>query len=140
MKSIKDTILERIDDVRKGMNSLRSSDFGNAFFWQVVCAQAETKLKDEWAKLQDPQGKLKLKDDDDMRDLGSGDHVITNSKLFSVTAKIGAGRRTLNVDMLKSAIVRAYPSVRLDKLTEIIEDCKIQGKEQLTKRVVENVR
>lgn len=140
MNSIKETMLERVNDVRQGMNSLRSSDFGYLFFWQEVGALAEKECKEAWKKLQDPKGKVNVGSDDDMRALGVGDHVVTNSKLFSVVAKIAAPRTNLDVELLQNAIIKAYPNVKATRLASIVEACRLEGKAALTKRVVENVQ
>jgi len=135
MATIKERIAARLEDVRTGMNSLRSSKLGNAYFWQEVGALADKGAKAAWAEMQTGKDSFVL-DDDSMRALGEGEHVVERTKLFCVSAKIAAPRKNFDLD---SFIAAASKKFKIDaaKLTALADAHKVSGKPSLTKRVLE---
>jgi hypothetical protein len=139
-KSIASVLIEEVNDLRLSKGIIRRSDYGPAFFWQTICSHSEKQCEEAWKKLQDPNGKVKLHDDDAMRAFGIGDHIVVTATPFAVSAKVTTGRRMIDTEALKAAIIEAYPNVRLERLDAIIEASKKASKNPLQKRIVEIVK
>jgi hypothetical protein len=101
--------------------------------WQEAKSMAEKNLKQAWA---DAQAEGLVTTDDDMRALGEGTHVVTESGPFSVTAKVSTARSSIDADLLLSAIVSHFKCTPLVALN-VIERGKKEGKPALEKRVLE---
>jgi len=136
MATIKDTMLKRVDDVRTGMNSLRTSHYGDAFFWQELSSLADKKLKEAWAVLQGAKASARVNDDDTLRALGAGDHVLDRTKRFVCMAKVTEPRKGLDEALLVATLAKKY---KLDPVAvaAVIAACKVPGKPALSKRILE---
>jgi hypothetical protein len=143
--SIKETLIERVNDVRLGMNSLQSSDFGDVFFWQEVSSYADKQHEAAWKELQAPEkGRPKIKTDDELRALGEGPHSLKTTKLFNVQIQVAKASSTLTkegFDAFLAELCHKYKILDTKAVLGLVEKHKkAGGKARLTKRVVENVR
>lgn len=103
------------------------------YYWQILSAFAEASFKEAWqnavtAKVVSP--------DEELRQLGAGEHLLTDSKLFSAMVTVSKPRTTFDRELFIDTVAKKY---KLDKvkLVALAESCKTQGNPALTKRVVE---
>jgi hypothetical protein len=102
------------------------------FAWQTIAKHAEELLKRSWAAAQP----VEVPDDDFMRALGRGEHIVTEAGAFTCIANITAPRMLLNQDDFNQAVSKRY-EIDIAELLDLAEACKTEGKPPLSKRVLE---
>lgn len=119
----------------------RRSNSGDIFFRlhmaQEMKRQADEMAKKAWADavaegLVDPDDKIK-----EAHDVGT--HIIAESDCFSVTAKISAPRKSIDVEAFVARLARSKYRVPLAITMQMIEETKKEGSKVLEKRVLEAV-
>lgn len=138
MATIKETILQRVEEVRQGLNSLKRSDYGNLYFYQEVAAWAAKQEEAEWKKLQDAKTGL-LDSDDDMRALGEGPHIVASGKVLQVCASVSKPRSTFQLEAFIETLCKRFKLLP-EKVVVIAEGSKAEGRAALSKRVVETIQ
>lgn len=129
---LKDKITEAVPAILSASNAMRSADYGAIFFWQEVGSLAEKKLKEAWAAAQ-----LKLlPDDEGMRALGEGEHIVAEDKRFSVVAKVSKPGERFDLDTFIAAVAKKYKADPV-ALKALADASKKQAKPSLSKRVLE---
>jgi hypothetical protein len=103
------------------------------FYWQEVLSLAEDEVKAAWRAAQEVG---LIPSDDDMRALGEGEHIVVDSQLFSVLAKVSKPSERFDRDLFIATLVKKY-KLEKARLEAIAESCKVPSKAALSKSVVE---
>ena len=109
------------------------SYLGEIFTWQEVKDYSESALKEAWRKAREDGV---VPSDEDLRALGTGEHIVVESNSFSCLATINKPRKNLDVEALVDALVKKF---KLDRgvVVGMVEKCKKDGTPPLSKRVRE---
>lgn len=102
------------------------------FAWQTISKMADEKVKSSWDIVQPSL----IPDDDALRRLGRGEHIITEAGPFSAVATIQAPRTAFDVEMFTAAVAKKY-RIDIDELNAMAENCRPDQKAPLSKRVLE---
>jgi hypothetical protein len=103
------------------------------YFWQEISVFADNALKESWRSCQE---RGVIPSDDDMRALGEGEHIVIDSQLFSVLAKVSKPSERFDRDLFIATLVRKY-KLNKAKLEAVADSCKVPCKASLSKSVVE---
>jgi hypothetical protein len=138
MSDLSHKLQKRVTDLLTTFVPLRKGDNKGSYLadiWvaQEIERQADKALAQAWKRAQDDGV---VADDDEMRALGVGDHLVSESNDFSVTAKVAKGREIFYKGVFIAAVSKKY-KIDIVKLNELAEKCVSNGKLPLTKRVVE---
>jgi hypothetical protein len=134
-------------EIRHGINALKVSNLGLIFFWQTVCKLATDRLETAWAQAQTPfdnkkdtaiNGSPLIMSDDEMRAVGTGEHVVMSTKNFIIVAKVDKARETVDLDTTLAAIAHEFKILDTVRLIKVANESKVKGQAPLTKRVLEN--
>jgi len=107
--------------------------FGTIFYWQEIKKFSEAAHEAAWKIAQ----KAKVApEDDDLRDLGNGEHIISDSKLFSFIVKVDNPRKTFDQEAFIEQISRKY-KLNVAELSKIAATCMKDSKPPLSKRILE---
>ena len=101
--------------------------------WQEAKAYADKQLKAAWATA---QAEGVVDDDDKMRELGEGQHIVNEAGKFSVTAKVTSGGSTFKPETAVAKMVSRF-KVTAERAERLIEDSKEENTARLEKRVLE---
>ena len=139
MKTAKEQILEGVVDLAASIKvpELKKNEgalYVNVFIWQEINRIAEDSLKKAWATAQAKDGVLV--DDDEMRALGEGDHIVSESGTFSLVAKVSKPRQSFQKDDFIAAAARQFKTSPAKVLELYEKHCK-DGKPALQKRIME---
>lgn len=104
------------------------------FVWQTVKKLGETGLKDAWANAQRDDGPVP--DDTALRALGEGEHIVIESKTFSLLAKVTKPRSSFDKKLFVEVAAKKF-KVRKEEIEALIESCSTLGQPVLEKRLVE---
>lgn len=107
--------------------------FGTIYYWQEIKKHAESALETSWKLAQ--KSKV-IPDDDDLRDLGAGEHIIADSKQFSFIAKVDRPRQNFDPEQFIQLVAKRYKLSAPD-LTKMAAGCLKDSKPPLTKRILE---
>lgn len=114
--------------------SLTGKQLWTVYFWQVVAEVAEKSKKASWEAIQGAGGLVDA--DDKLRALSAGEHIAAESNKYTVMVKLSEPRKTFNLEAFIEKAARRY-RIPKDKLTELAEACRTEGKPALTKRIIE---
>ena len=133
------SFLEGIHDSRVG--GVRNPEKGNSgkllfdiYTWQVVSDIAEEMLKAAYEQAQQRGGIMG--DDDRLRLLGEGDHIVAESDKFSATAKVSKPRANFDREAFITDICKTF-KLQESKVQACVKRSTKTGKASLTKRVLE---
>lgn len=142
------SVKQQIDELLAGMTAGKNAFISNPdwkdkrgrvlyeiFVWQTICSAAEKSLKAAWKAAQTGPEAF-IDEDDELRQLGSGDHIVVDTDCFSVTAKLASERSYFNPEHFADDAVRKW-KVKKDDVLRMIEAAKLPGNPSLTKRVLE---
>lgn len=107
--------------------------FGPIYFWQEIKKYAESAHEAAWKTAQ--KAKV-VPDDDALRDMGEGEHIIADSRLFSFIAKVDKPRDAFDLEKFCSVISKRF-KVDEAALSKLAADCQKQSKSPLSKRILE---
>jgi len=107
--------------------------FGTIYYWQEIKKFSEAAHEAAWKTA---RAAKVIKEDDDLRDLGSGEHIIADSKLFSFIVKVDAPRKNFNRERFISVVAKRY-KLNEAELAKIAADCFDDGTPPLSKRILE---
>lgn len=105
------------------------------FVWQTICSAAEKSLKAAWKAAQEGPEAF-VDEDETLRELGPGDHIVVDTDCFSVMAKLASERSYFTPEHFAEAAFRKW-KIKKDDVLRMIEASKLPGKPSLTKRVLE---
>lgn len=114
----------------------------NLIIWQTLCKETADRLKAAWDELQTPSSGFSEKavpiveTDDDMRDRGAGEHIVFETKCFSIVATVTAGRKTFDAEAFAEAAAKKW-RIKAADILALMEAHKPKGKPTLSKRVLE---
>lgn len=133
MAIFKDRIVEHLNKIQTvvfGRTKMLNEEtvLSQVFLWQEVCKLAKKNLELAW--------KATELEEDDLRNLGVGEHIALESGVFSCIAKVGDGRSCFNKDKFILAVAKKH-KIPVASLTAIAEKCKDKTKPVLEKRVLE---
>jgi len=137
--SVKQQILDGVVKLSQSIKApeLKKNEgalYVNVFVWQEIEAIASDALKKAWATAQAKDGVMV--DDDDMRALGEGDHIVSESGSFSLVAKVSKPRSTFQKDVFIAEAARRFKTTPA-KVLALYEECSKEGKSPLQKRIME---
>lgn len=137
-KSLKDRIIAAAEDICFEIPNPEKGNTGNLFFdllvWQTLCKLSADKLKEAWAVLQQENGLVP--NDDDMRARGQGEHIIAETKKFSIVATVTKGRANFDAKSFALAAAEKWNCKPEDVLLLMLAH-KPEGSPTLSKRVLE---
>ena len=102
------------------------------FAWQTLTKFANELQKQSWALVQPG----KVPEDDAMRSLGRGEHIIAEAGAYSVVATVNAPRAMFDPDAFILAVSKKY-KIDFAELRSLYENTKVDGTPPLSKRVLE---
>src|SRR4051812_16015247 len=79
--------------------------FGPIYFWQEIRKYSEASYEAAWKLTQ--KAKV-VPDDDALRDLGQGEHIIADSRVFSFIAKIDKPRDAFDPEKFIQVVAKKY--------------------------------
>jgi len=138
---IKDQLVTGLNNLvtvlAKKAPSDRKSNIGkylqDIFVWQEVNKLAADSLKEAWATAQ-TSGALPF--DDELRNKGEGEHIVTESDMFSLVTKVMAPRQNFDRDLFIEKVAKKF-KIPVATLTALADASKVDGKAALSKRVLE---
>ena len=105
------------------------------YFWQTVASFADKREKAAWEEIQKAGGLIET--DDELRKLTEGEHITAESSHYTVIAEVTKPQRRFNAEKFAEKAARQWRTT-VAKVTALIEDCKLPGKNAtLSKRVIE---
>jgi hypothetical protein len=123
-------------EVETLLSRIRISEAGNRapllaeiLVWQELVKQAKKKLEKAWESELIPS-------DEELRELGEGEHSILSEGGFTALASVKKPGRTLKADLLISDLVRFHKFTR-KKAESLLNDCREENRPSLSKRIVE---
>jgi hypothetical protein len=138
--TIKQGIIDVLNDsmsAGKLIKKYKEDDLGpyfwSIFYWQEIKKHSEAAHEAAWKVAQ--RAKV-VKDDDDLRDLGGGEHIIADSKLFSFIARVDSPRQTFDPEKFIKLVAKKF-KLDEDVLTRMAADCLKDSKPPLSKRILE---
>lgn len=126
-----ETWLKNVPRYRGNSNSAKV--YHEIYVWQELSRIADEACEAAWSVAQ--ENKL-IKSDDKMRDLGPGDHIVSEAENFSCTAKVAKPGLSLNKELLVETLAKKFKTNEL-KILAILTDCSEETKPRLTKRIME---
>lgn len=132
---VKETLIDRLQALGQVLPSGKRGDNLEPLLAEIYLAQetkkwAEDKLKKAWAAAQDEA----VPDDAAMRAKGVGQHLVCESKNFTVTAKVDTPRQSFDKDAFIEQVSKRF-KLPLDRLKAIADGCVAKSAPPLTKRV-----
>src|SRR5262249_15723758 len=127
MKFTLRTKIER-DLVQSGLKQAPVDSSNNAhyiwsiFYWQVVSENATKALKSAWERA---VADGVVENDDQLRALGAGEHMLIDTNHFSVLASITKPRMLFDRDLFVEKVARKY-KLEKSKLRAMAEECKVE--------------
>ena len=144
VQKIKDTCKARLtialDALTKAkITKLRRGDnldpyLSEIWLYQEIYKWAKKRKEAAWEIAQDKDGVLPQ--DDELRALGLGDHIVKDSHNYSVTINVANGQPSFDKDAFLLLVSNKH-GVPLETLQQLAESCVSVGKLKLTKRVLE---
>lgn len=107
--------------------------FATIFLWQEVKKYSESALEAAWKTA--VAAKV-VSEDEDLRDLGQGEHIISDSRLFSFIAKVDNPRQSFDQEAFIRRVATKY-KLDPDALAKIAVECVKDSKPPLSKRILE---
>jgi len=107
--------------------------FSTIFFWQEVKKYSESALDAAWKIA--ASAKV-VPDDDDLRDKGQGEHIISDSRQFSFIAKVDKPRQTFDQETFIKQLAERF-KLNEELLTKMAANCLKDSKPPLSKRILE---
>lgn len=105
------------------------------YFWQTVASLAEKREKAAWEEIQKAGGLVES--DAELRGLTEGEHIAAESSRYIVIAEVSKPQHRFNAEKFAEKAARQWRTT-VAKVTALIEDCKLPGKNAtLSKRVIE---
>jgi hypothetical protein len=105
------------------------------FYWQEVLHKATEELKHAWDRAQRQEGGL-IDTDEDLREMGKGEHIVTESEKFTCVVTVQDPRRNLNPSALIEEVCKKFKT-KPQVVEGLIETAKLPTKAPLQKRIVE---
>jgi hypothetical protein len=139
MQTVKEQITAGLDKLVESLKApeLRKNEgafYVHTFLWQELSSVADDKLKKAWASAQGQGGVIET--DDEMRDRGEGEHIVSESGSFSCVAKVTKPRKVFDRDEFITKAALAF-KVKPAKVIALLESCSKDGKAPLNKRILE---
>jgi hypothetical protein len=102
------------------------------YFWQEVSKIAESAEKASWKEIARSKA---IAGDDELRELSTGEHILLESRQFSVIAELKSPQQRFDLETFIAAVSKKY---KLDAgaLAVLAEGCKKGGTAPLSKRVL----
>jgi hypothetical protein len=124
------------DELNDGKDKSNNAAFlYEIFFWQHIAEIAKIKLKQAWADAQGPSGPVF--DDDELREMGKGEHIACESDQFSLLCNVQEPRQNFDLSSFKMQLCKKFKNVTMPELDKQAELAKIPTRAPLEKRVVE---
>ena len=106
----------------------------DVYIWQEVLRVATEQLKAAWKAAQNGSGIVP--EDDDLRKLAKGEHIVAESSTMSCLVKLTEERKTFDQEKFIATVAKKY-KIPVEKLQAIAEASRVPGAPPLQKRIIE---
>lgn len=126
-------LLSQLSNIKPDSNANSDKFVADAYKWDAAEALCKKKSDQAWATLESHNI---IPEDGERRALGPGEHLLSESKLFVVQAKISQPVKRFSADALADEMVKQFKCSRSDALL-MIERAKKPSNSTVTLSVLE---